>query len=423
MASSRRPGPLGSSNHPVEDINDGTLPRRVSHPPSATGRSVSPAALGSRMKTGLPPGARSTSRIGVLRQGSRGKDVEKLQVLVNTRVVPSPGLKVDGIFGPKTQAAVLQFQNTKGIASDGLVGKNTWFHLMVIPAVKTSAITHDHIRTSFPASAGAAVTISVASMSIREKFYDVLMNRTGPKLKPEMRKLWEQFKTPTNIGITVGILVAWAASHFFLVGEALDIALGVIAVVGAFFTGLALGTAISEIGDFLAVTSTAMSEGELEAGATHLAQAIDIIGVVAFFAVIAKVGQRLRVSAPEGKAAAGVAAEGAAPKSPVEPPKGPGESPKPGVEGAKAAPAGRIRGLPPEGVDPPVEDPAKLETRPASRPSEVQKGGQSLWDEKGGEWRYSPEDKYHNPHWDYNPHSSTNSPWQNVPIGNNPVYK
>jgi hypothetical protein len=76
------------------------------------------------------------------------------------------------------------------------------------------------------------------------------------------------------------------------------------------------------------------------------------------------------------------------------------------------------RGLPPEGVNPPVDGP--LTPGPASRPSEVGKGGQSLWDEHGGEWRYFPGDKWHNPHWDYNGHANPNSPWGNIPIGGLP---
>lgn len=91
----------------------------------------------------------------------------------------------------------------------------------------------------------------------------------------------------------------------------------------------------------------------------------------------------------------------------------------PGVEsapGAAGMPASR--GLPPGGVYPPVE--GKVTEGPASRPSEQARGGQSLWDEKGGEWRYFPGDKYHNPHWDYNAHNTPTSPWQNIAIGDLP---
>jgi hypothetical protein len=102
-----------------------------------------------------------------------------------------------------------------------------------------------------------------------------------------------------------------------------------------------------------------------------------------------------------------------------------------GWQPAKQAPADGIdppppappaRGLPPEGVSPPVS--GKVTPGPASRPSEQRRGGQSLWDEKGGEWRYFPGDNYHNPHWDYNPHNLPKAtPWQNVPIDNLPPVK
>jgi hypothetical protein len=52
-----------------------------------------------------------------------------------------------------------------------------------------------------------------------------------------------------------------------------------------------------------------------------------------------------------------------------------------------------------------------MQTGPASRPSQGEKGGQSLWDPSGGEWRWFPGNKWHNPHWDYNPHDAKGSPW------------
>jgi hypothetical protein len=78
-------------------------------------------------------------------------------------------------------------------------------------------------------------------------------------------------------------------------------------------------------------------------------------------------------------------------------------------------------GLPPEGVRPPV--PGKLTPGPPSRPSEQRRGRQHLWDEHGGEWRYHPNDRWHNPHWDYNPHNTPNSKWDEIPIGGLPPLK
>jgi peptidoglycan hydrolase-like protein with peptidoglycan-binding domain len=40
-------------------------------------------------------------------------------------------LAVDGIFGPITEGAVKDFQQSKGLAVDGIVGQNTWPKLIV----------------------------------------------------------------------------------------------------------------------------------------------------------------------------------------------------------------------------------------------------------------------------------------------------
>jgi hypothetical protein len=57
------------------------------------------------------------------------------------------------------------------------------------------------------------------------------------------------------------------------------------------------------------------------------------------------------------------------------------------------------------------------------RPSERDKCGQSLWAPDGGEWRWFPGDKWHNPHWDHNSHDGKSSPWVNVPRGGLPPVK
>jgi len=78
----------------------------------------------------------------------------------------------------------------------------------------------------------------------------------------------------------------------------------------------------------------------------------------------------------------------------------------------------RPEGLPPDGVRPPVEGP--LTQGDPSRPSAQGRGGRSLWDENGGEWRYFPGDEWHNPHWDYNSHTNPRSRWDNIPINGMP---
>ena len=75
------------------------------------------------------------------------------------------------------------------------------------------------------------------------------------------------------------------------------------------------------------------------------------------------------------------------------------------------------RGLPPEGISPPVPEGKQCKAGPASRLSEREKGGQSLWDPDGGEWRWFPGDKWHNPHWDHNPHDTPPKIFKTIPLG------
>ncbi len=73
----------------------------------------------------------------VLKQGSKGKDVLKLQLLLNRYLKPSPKLMVDGDFGAKTKEALIRFQKEKKLTADGIAGKNTWKALGVAPKAAT----------------------------------------------------------------------------------------------------------------------------------------------------------------------------------------------------------------------------------------------------------------------------------------------
>ena len=62
------------------------------------------------------------------RQGDQDHPVRTLQDLLRAR---GHTVTVDGIFGPRTDAAVRAFQRQKGLTVDGIVGPNTWSALIV----------------------------------------------------------------------------------------------------------------------------------------------------------------------------------------------------------------------------------------------------------------------------------------------------
>jgi peptidoglycan hydrolase-like protein with peptidoglycan-binding domain len=67
--------------------------------------------------------AAATKQASTLRRGSRGASVEILQTQLNGAGFGP--LKVDGIFGPRTQKSVRRFQGENRLVPDGVVGKKT----------------------------------------------------------------------------------------------------------------------------------------------------------------------------------------------------------------------------------------------------------------------------------------------------------
>jgi len=65
----------------------------------------------------------------ILKHGSRGEDVRKLQKLLNARGLCPEPIALDGIFGKTTLDAVKRFQRQAHLPVDGIVGGKTWDRL------------------------------------------------------------------------------------------------------------------------------------------------------------------------------------------------------------------------------------------------------------------------------------------------------
>jgi murein L,D-transpeptidase YcbB/YkuD len=72
----------------------------------------------------VPWSCSSSESLSSLKLGASGPDVENLQSQL-TAAGFEPG-KLDGVFGPKTKAAVMAFQRARGLEVDGIVGPRTW---------------------------------------------------------------------------------------------------------------------------------------------------------------------------------------------------------------------------------------------------------------------------------------------------------
>ena len=64
----------------------------------------------------------------LVKEGARNHPVKTLQYLLRQH---GHNVAVDGAFGPKTDAAVRDFQRKKGLQVDGDVGPQTWSALIV----------------------------------------------------------------------------------------------------------------------------------------------------------------------------------------------------------------------------------------------------------------------------------------------------
>ena len=65
-----------------------------------------------------------------MRQGSTGDAVRAVQSQIRSRGDGANQVAIDGIFGPTTDGAVRAFQTLLGLAVDGIVGPQTWIHLV-----------------------------------------------------------------------------------------------------------------------------------------------------------------------------------------------------------------------------------------------------------------------------------------------------
>ncbi len=124
----------------------------------------------------------------------------------------------------------------------------------------------------------------VATMSFAERL-GATFQRTLPKLAPQARAQMAALIEPAALAAIAGVLVAWAVSHAFGVGEAIDIILG---VVGAFSIGLAVFSGLDQLRLFASDAYLAKSEADLERAATHLAEAVAILGIQAVLAFLFK---------------------------------------------------------------------------------------------------------------------------------------
>src|SRR5690606_15063851 len=123
---------------------------------------------------------------------------------------------------------------------------------------------------------------SVLRMSKADKISEA-MRRSLPHLPLEARRVVEGMLRPETIAIVSGTLMVWAGSHFFGVGEIVDI---ILLGVGVVALGFAVFEGAGELYEFGTTALSAHSSGQLDEAGQHFARAVTLLGISTVQAVL-----------------------------------------------------------------------------------------------------------------------------------------
>lgn len=135
----------------------------------------------------------------VLRYGSTGDDVAKLQQGLNLLPSTLEKLQPDGHYGPKTTSRVKEFQGANGLVPDGITGPLTWeLFLRLLQQVQAGGIP---VVPELPKSAADALrplVLAIAQQHIGRVDFSVMI---GGKPKG-LDFLIEMFRVAANVTLT-----------------------------------------------------------------------------------------------------------------------------------------------------------------------------------------------------------------------------
>lgn len=109
--------------------------------------------------------------------GSSGEDVKNLQLRLNE--IGNYNLQTDGIYGSNTQAAVKDYQQKNGLATDGIVGTQTWSSLDTKPATKSASATQGTTSTTSTGTAPTGYQPSDTVAQAQQMLNDYMAQKPG----------------------------------------------------------------------------------------------------------------------------------------------------------------------------------------------------------------------------------------------------
>ena len=118
-----------------------------------------------------------------LRRGNRGNKVRLLQFLLQNY---GYNLARDGIFGQKTETAVINFQQANGLKADGIVGPLTWAKLLNLYPTSTTIRRGDN-----------SSNVNYLQRKLLSKLYPITM--LDGKFGPETENAVKEFQRENNL--------------------------------------------------------------------------------------------------------------------------------------------------------------------------------------------------------------------------------
>jgi len=272
MAQARKPGLFDHIVPPESGVRHrGILAPQLRVPgPIGLSDSATAAVLANRLKALRP----AFPALPTLQAGSRGADVKKLHQLLNSRLIGAQ-LPLDGQFNQATRDAVLVFQKAKGIAADGVVGKMTWYQLLLSTRGGVQLPRNPKIALSIgSANSTPAIMRSapghnepVWEWPLREKLVEVA-KRVPSRLPDEAKREWNAITSPLGLVTALGTI---AASAFLSDGAALLLGAGALGIDVIWNTSLAAVT-----------TVRATTDEDLNKAADDLAHIVISVGATLF---------------------------------------------------------------------------------------------------------------------------------------------
>ncbi len=142
--------------------------------------------------------------VRLLRQGDQGQDVRAVQDVLNFQIRRLEPLKVDGIFGPKTDARVREFQRVNNLAVDGIVGPQTSAVLFDVSAVPVNLLLMPNLQLTLPRLGGQGLQPPQLIPPLQlPGFPPIEPPSSAPlfdlRLKPDSRTLLPDLGVPANV--------------------------------------------------------------------------------------------------------------------------------------------------------------------------------------------------------------------------------